>query len=101
MTIRITRSSGNVFVDMGRSPEEAACLSLRSELMLSLRHAVDAFENDAAAATALKVRRPVITDLRRGRLSRFDLDLLVLLLCRAGIAVRMTTSRAASRRRAA
>lgn len=101
MTIRMTRSSGNVFQDLGFPPAEAAALLLRSDLMLSLRRALDTFEDDAAAAASLRVGRRVITDVRRGRIERFDLDRLVTLLNRAGIVVRVSTSRAASRRRAA
>jgi predicted XRE-type DNA-binding protein len=35
--MRITRSSGNVFLDLGFPPEEAAILAMRAELMARLR----------------------------------------------------------------
>ena len=37
MKERITKSSGNIFVDLGISMEEAAVLAMRAELMARLR----------------------------------------------------------------
>ena len=99
--MRMTPSSGNVFQDIGHPPEEAAAMLLRADLLLSLSRVVRAFADEAAAAKALKVSRRVIADVRGGRIERFDVEQLVGLLRRAGIVVRMTTSRAATRRRAA
>ena len=37
MKEKVTRSSGNVFVDMGFPAEEAAVLAMRADLMAKLR----------------------------------------------------------------
>jgi len=93
----ITRSCGNVFLDMGIEPGRAAALSVRSQLMLDLKHAIARLDR-AKAARKLKVDGKVITALRRGRIDEFDVDLLVRLLMRAGFEVRVTASRAPARR---
>ena len=41
MKEKITRSSGNVFTDLGFPPEEAAILAMRADLMAQLRLAVE------------------------------------------------------------
>ena len=38
---RITESSGNVFLDLGFPPEEAALLAMRADLMAKLRLTID------------------------------------------------------------
>ena len=42
MTTKIRRSSGNVFRDLGFSPEEATNLKVRSDLMIRLSKLIDA-----------------------------------------------------------
>jgi predicted XRE-type DNA-binding protein len=39
-TEKIHESSGNVFIDLGFPPDEAAILSMRAELMVSLRETI-------------------------------------------------------------
>ena len=69
---RITKSSGSVFADLGFSPAEARNLLLRSQMMTALRQFI---ENErltqAEAARRLKVSQPRISDLARGKISRF------------------------------
>jgi predicted XRE-type DNA-binding protein len=84
----ITQSSGDVFTDLGFSPAEARNLRLRSQLMTALRKFI---ENEgltqAGAAKRLKVSQPRISDLTRGKISRFSLDSLVNMLTDAGMDV--------------
>jgi predicted XRE-type DNA-binding protein len=94
----ITKSSGDVFRDLGFSPAEARNLRLRSELMTALRWFIQKEGlTQADAAKRLKVSQPRISDLTRGKLSRFSLDTLVNMLTDAGLDVAVTVKRPARR----
>ncbi len=87
-TTEITRGSGDVFADLGFSPVEARNLRIRSELMTALRDFIEKEGlTQAAAAKRLKVSQPRISDLTRGKISRFSLDTLVNMLTDAGMDV--------------
>ena len=84
----ITKSSANVFADLGFPPAEARNLRLRSQLMTALRKFIEKEGlTQADAAKRLKVSQPRISDLIRGRISRFSLDTLVNMLADAGLKV--------------
>ena len=84
----ITRGSGDVFTDLGFSPAEARNLRIRSELMTALRMFIKKEGlTQADAAKRLRVSQPRISDLTRGKISRFSLDSLVNMLTDAGIDV--------------
>jgi predicted XRE-type DNA-binding protein len=89
----IIESSGNVFADLGFSPEEATLLNLRAGLMASLREAIA--ENgwtQAQAAERLGVGQSRISDLVRGKYDKFSLDMLVTLATRTGKHVELTVA---------
>ena len=88
---RMTPSSGNVFVDLGFEPREAAHLELRSRLMDHLDQFIQgrAF-TQRQAADFFGVTQPRISNLVRGRLDLFSLDTLVEMLTSAGLRVEMT-----------
>ncbi len=74
------------------TPDEAANLRLRSELMDKISDFIEAQDwTQAEAATHCGVTQPRINDLLRGRISRFSLDSLVniatALGCRVHIAL--------------
>ncbi len=80
-----TPSSGNVFVDLGFSPEEAALMTMRAKLMTDLRDLLsERGWTQAQAAAALGVSQSRISDLVRGKWQQFSLDMLVTLALRAG-----------------
>ena len=84
----ITRGTGDIFADLGFSPTEARSLRLRSELMTALRRFIKKEGlTQADAAIRLKVTQPRISDLTRGKVSRFSLDSLVNMLTDAGMDV--------------
>lgn len=84
----ITKSSGNVFADLGFSPAESRNLRIRSEMMTALRKFIQKEGlTQAEAAKRLKVSQPRISDLTRGKISRFSLDTLVNMLSDAGMEV--------------
>ena len=84
----ITKGSGDVFADLGFSPAESRNLRLRSQLMTVLRKFIEKEGlTQADAAKRLKVSQPRISDLTRGKISRFSLDTLVNMLTDAGLEV--------------
>lgn len=86
--VAITKGSGDVFADLGFSPAESRNLRLRSEMMTALRKFIEKEGlTQADAATRLKVSQPRISDLTRGKISRFSLDTLVNMLGDAGLEV--------------
>jgi predicted XRE-type DNA-binding protein len=85
MTKGVTASSGNVFEDIGFSPEEAENLKIRAALMVSLRRIIeDAGITQAQAAEAFGVTQPRVSDLVRGKIELFSIDTLVNMLAAAG-----------------
>jgi predicted XRE-type DNA-binding protein len=91
MTKGVTVSSGNVFEDLGFSPEEAENLKIRASLMVSLRRIIeDAGITQAQAAEAFGVTQPRVSDLVRGKIELFSIDTLVNMLAAAGHHVEVT-----------
>ena len=81
----ITPSSGNVFIDMGLKPEEAAVLALRADLMGRLRLMVrDNGWTQVQAAEHFGVAQSRVSDLMRGKWDKFSLDMLITLAARTG-----------------
>lgn len=94
MAIRVRRSSGNVFADMGFPREEAAHLLIRADLMIHVTGLIEEHGlTQKAAAKALGVTQPRISDLVRGRIELFSIDTLVDMLSRLGVAVVLKTKR--------
>ena len=92
MAIQMIRGSGNVFLDMGFPPAEAANLLMRSDLLRHLRDAVERTGlTQKEMAKRLGVTQPRVSDIVRGNLDRFSLDSLVQLLDRLGITVELKT----------
>lgn len=82
---KIHDSSGNVFIDLGVSPDEAAILSLRAELMVRLSETIaERHWMQADAATVLGVAQSRVSDLVRSKWDKFSLDMLVTLTTRTG-----------------
>jgi len=88
MTEAIGKSSGNVFIDLGYSPDEAAILQMRSDLMADLRKFIKAKKlTQANAAKLFGVSQSRVSDLIRGKWERFSLEMLITLATRAGMHV--------------
>jgi predicted XRE-type DNA-binding protein len=89
-----TKSSGNVFIDLGFATEEAAILKMRADLMADLRKLIEAKKlTQAQAAEVLGVSQARVSDLVRGKWEKFSLEMLITLATRAGM--RISLSRAA------
>ena len=98
MKLKVTRSSGNVFRDLGFPAEEAEHLKIRSELMIQLQKLIATRGlKQAEAAKILCVTQPRVSDLLRGRIDLFSTDALIDMLARFGIRVELVLKR--SRRR--
>jgi predicted XRE-type DNA-binding protein len=94
MSQAVVDSSGNVFLDLGYSPDEAAILQMRADLMADLRKFIKAKRlTQAKAAEVLGISQSRVSDLIRGKWDRFSLEMLITLATRAGMHV--TLKRAA------
>ena len=88
MAARIRRSSDNVFLDLGFPAKEAENLRLRADLMIQLTKLIQKRGlTQAQAARLMGVTQPRISDLSRGKISRFSIDTLVEMLGHAGVRV--------------
>ncbi|HEY3287727.1 MAG TPA: helix-turn-helix transcriptional regulator [Gemmatimonadaceae bacterium] len=92
MPIRIYRSSGNVFLDVGFPRPEAERLLIRSDLMIQVADLIKKRRlTQARAAKLMGVTQPRISDLVRGRIELFSIDTLVDMLARLGVSVSIVT----------
>ena len=81
-----TRTSQNVFRDLGFGPEEAENLRIRAALMVELTESIRrAHLTQKEAAATLRVTQPRISDLMRGRINVFSIDTLIAMLSRVGV----------------
>lgn len=88
-----TESSGNVFIDLGFAPHEAAVMLLRCELAEALRKWIDREGiTQAEAAERLGVAQPRISEISRNKVDKLSLDYLVGLCAKAGVAVKVRTA---------
>lgn len=83
-----TESYANVWDAIADTPEQAANLRLRAELMREIAEWVKQHGwTQTEAARRCGVTQPRMNDLLRGRLSRFSLDALVNMAATAGCRV--------------
>ena len=93
MNTATVRSSGNIFLDLGYSKEEAAILQMRADLMAKLRTYVKIKKlTQARAAELFGVSQSRVSDLIRGKWEKFSLEMLIMLATRAGMHVRIRTA---------
>ena len=94
MKEKIVKSSGNVFLDLGFTPEVAAILQMRSEIMTDLRKFIKTKKlTQAKAADIFGVSQSRVSDLIRGKWEKFSLEMLITLATKAGM--RISLKRAA------
>jgi predicted XRE-type DNA-binding protein len=99
MATKMRRSSGNVFRDLGYGPEDAEHLRIRSMLMGVLTRQIEARDvTQAEAAKLFGVSQPRVSDLVRGKIDLFSIDMLVDMLARAGMKVEFTAKPTSKRR---
>ncbi|MFO7749249.1 MAG: XRE family transcriptional regulator [Desulfobacteraceae bacterium] len=84
----ILDSSGNIFIDLGFPPDEAAVLQMRADLMTDIRKFIECNTlTQVSAAEMLGVSQSRISDLVRGKWEKFSLEMLITLATRAGMHV--------------
>jgi len=90
----LSDSSGNIFIDLGYSSDEAAILQMRADLMADLRKWIKAKRlTQTKAAAILGISQSRVSDLIRGKWERFGLEMLITLAAKAGM--RVTLKKAA------
>jgi len=88
--VKLTRSSGNVFRDLGFSGDEAEYLKVRADLTVNLQKVITARRlKQAKAAELLGATQPRVSDLMRGRIDLFGIDTLIDMLARLGVRTRL------------
>lgn len=79
-----------------KTPAQAENLKLRSSLMLALKKHIEREElSQTEAAKVFGVTQPRISNLMRGKIEVFGLDMLVNMLAAAGLRVTLQVKRAA------
>ena len=90
MKKKITKSSGNVFVDLGFDPVEAAVLQMRANIMSDLRRYIEKQKlTQAEAAKRLGIAQSRVSDLVRGKWDKFSLEMLIMFEARLGRTIRV------------
>jgi len=90
MKLKVSRSSGNVFKDLGFTSEEAEHLRIRSDLMIQLQKLIAARGlRQAQVAKILGVTQPRVSDLLRGRIDLFSTDAIIDMLARLGVRMKI------------
>jgi predicted XRE-type DNA-binding protein len=93
MSEDILDSSGNIFVDLGFSQDEAAILQMRADLMADLRKFIKAKKlTQNKAAEIFGVSQSRVSDLIRGKWEKFSLEMLITLSTKAGMRVTLKTA---------
>jgi len=86
----------NVWDALEESPGAAANMTMRSDLLIALQRRVGGWKiTQAEAAKRLEITQPRLSDLLRGRIAKFSLDMLVTLADRADLRVRLHIDRVA------
>ena len=79
------------------SPEEAANMKARSDVLTAIRKVVDGWDvTQGEAARRLGINQPRVNDLLRGKIDKFSLDALMNLAARAGLSVQVKVVRRAA-----
>ncbi len=74
MSETVVETSDNVFIDLGYSPDEAAILQMRADLMAGLRKFIKAKKmTQAKAAEILGVSQSRVSNLNTGKWEKFSL----------------------------
>lgn len=81
----ITPGDSNIFEELGFSELEATKLKIKAQLMCSISEWVkDKKLKQEEASHVLHVTRPGVSDVMRGKLSKFTIDALIDMLERTG-----------------
>ena len=88
MAKRMTKSSGNIFLDLGFSAHEASVMLLRAQLAEALRSWMEREHlTQAQTAKRLGIAQPRVSEIVRGKVDLMSLDYLVGLCAKAKVDV--------------
>jgi len=79
-----------LFEDLGFSPQKAAALKLKADLHTKIVKAASRY-SQRELETILQTSQPRISDLLRGKMSKFSLDMLVFYAERLGLETSIKT----------
>jgi predicted XRE-type DNA-binding protein len=86
MTNETIQTFARVCDALEETPEDAANMRPRSELMTAVRGAIEGRQlSQVQAAKRLGITQPRLNDLMRGRIGKFSLDALIVLAERSGL----------------
>jgi predicted XRE-type DNA-binding protein len=86
----------NVWDAIEDSPEQAATMTMRSNVMIAINKKVKSWNTtQAQAARRLGITQPRLNDLLHGKFNKFSLDTLLTLASRAGLKVKIDVRSAA------
>lgn len=88
MARKLTKSSGNVFLDLGFPAHEASVMLLRAQLAEALRVWMEREHlTQAQAAKRLGITQPRVSEIVRGKVELLSMDYLVGLCVKANLDV--------------
>ena len=86
----------NVWDAIEDDPEQAAMMTMRSNVMIAISKSVRGWDStQTQAARRLGITQPRLNDLLQGKISKFSLDTLMTLATRAGLKVKIDVRSAA------
>ncbi len=95
----IGKKFDNIWLALENGDADAINMTMRSDLMTSIEKAVAAWNlSQSEAAKRLGITRPRLNDLLRGKISKFSLDALTAIACRAGLTVKLSVKMAMPKR---
>ena len=84
--IHITR--GNVFEDLGFSPEKALALKFKAKIMIAIVDEVERHEyTQRQLVKLLDEHQPVVSNLLRGKISQMSIEKLIIYADRPGLSL--------------
>lgn len=90
------RTFANVWDALEDNPEDAANMTMRSNVMTTINATVRGWNTtQARAARRLGITQPRLNDLLHGKINKFSLDTLLVLATRAGLKVKIDVRSAA------
>jgi predicted XRE-type DNA-binding protein len=91
-----TGTFASVWDALEDNPEDAATMTMRSDVMIAIKDKVRSWNTtQAQAARRLGITQPRLNDLLHGKIDKFSLDTLMTLATRAGLKVRIDVRSAA------
>ena len=81
-------TTGNIFDDLGFSEVEAENLKIRASLMRAIEYYITSHQlTQKEAAKQFEVTQPRVSDLMRGQIDKFTIDMLVNMLAKVHVSI--------------